>query len=193
MSDNDGVKPRKRDFIRNKFRRGDGLGSTSSLRLPHRKSPGPNLNNEDGKSSSNTQLSTASPNSASILSGIETGSNIDSSQYELRDIEPSKNNEAPVKNRKDTEAEDPRGHSVDMKVSQSGGKRTPVDMWAMADDKLRDDPKKGEIMQKYDRLLEKKLPAGSNLESIGTDERRKQAFDFFESEIQRLNAIDTTR
>jgi hypothetical protein len=86
-----------------------------------------------------------------------------------------------------------KDHPVDSKVSQSNSKRTPVDMCAMADNQLRDDPQKRETMQKYDRLLETQLPPGSKLEPIGTDERRKQALDFFNSEIERLNAIDTTR
>jgi hypothetical protein len=87
---------------------------------------------------------------------------------------------------------DSKDHPVDNKVSQSNSKRTPVDMWAMADNQLCGDSKKSETMQKYDRLLETKLPPGSKLEPIGTDERRKQALYFFNIEIERLNDIDTT-
>jgi hypothetical protein len=83
----------------------------------------------------------------------------------------------------DAEAADPKDHPVDIWAT--------VDIWAIADNQLRDDPQKSKTMQKYDRLLETEL--GSKLEPIGTDERRKQAFAFFKSEIERLNAIDTTR
>jgi hypothetical protein len=190
MTDNDRVKPSKRDFIRNIFGKGDDLGSTNRLRLSQRK---PHRLNENAKSSSNTRLTTASLTSATVHSRVEIENGIDAGQYDARDVKPSKNKDASDKDRKATETADPRDCSVDMIASQSGSKRTPVDMWAMADDKLRDDPKKREMIQKYDHLLGKKLPAGSNLEPIGTDERRKQAFDFFASEIQRLNAIDTTR
>jgi hypothetical protein len=109
-----------------------------------------------------------------------------------KDAESSNNIQLPTASLTSTTA-DSKDRPVDSKVSQSNSKRTPVDMWAMADNQLRDDSQKSETMQKYDRLLETQLPPGSKLEPIGTDERRKQAFDFFNSEIKRLDAIDTTR
>jgi hypothetical protein len=180
-------------FIKNIFGKGDGLRSPNPLRLSRPKSLRLNLNNENAESSNNTQLTPPSLTSTAAPSGVKTGSDTDARQYDARDIEPYKNKDAPDNDGTDSEAADPKDYSADSKVSQSGSKRTRVDMWAMADNQLRDDPQKSETMQKYDRLLEKKLPPGSKLEPIGTDERRKQAFEFFDSEIERLNAIDTTK
>ena len=108
-------------------------------------------------------------------------------------IETYVNEDAPDNDGKAAEAADPEDLPVDSKVSQPGSRRSPIDMWAMADKHLRDDLQTSEIMQKYDRLLQAQLPPRTELEPIGTDERRKQAFDFFNLEIGRLNAIDTTR
>src|SRR5215469_8662769 len=175
MTDKDSAKPSRRGLIKhtfgNIFGKGDGLRFPSPLRLSRPKSPRLNLNNENAESPNNTQLITASLTSTAAPSRVKTGSDTDPRQYDARDIEPYKNKGAPDNDGKDAEAADPKDHPVDSKVSQSGSKRTPVDMWAMADNQLRDDPQKSETIQKYDRLLVTKLPPGSKLEPIGTDER----------------------
>jgi len=64
-------------------------------------------------------------------------------------------------------------------------------MWTMAEKTIRADPHKGKTMERYDQILEEEL--GDELKPIGTDERQKQAHDFFNMEIEQLDAIDTTR
>ncbi|KAH0553091.1 hypothetical protein GP486_006718 [Trichoglossum hirsutum] len=180
MTDKNSAKPSTRGFIKNVFGKRDSLRSPNPFRLSRPRSPPPRLklNNESVQGSDNAQLTSASFNSSAAPLGVETGGDANVCQHDSRDIEPYRNRDALGNDGKDTEAADLEAH--------------PVDMWAMADNQLRGDPQKCEMMQKYDRLLESKLPPGSKLEPIGTEERRKQAFGFFGSEIERLNAIDTT-
>jgi hypothetical protein len=101
------------------------------------------------------------------------------------------------RNQKSPDLENQSSTEVDTSSTSSGSKLADgkeeelgdsnTDMWALADKRLREDPRKRQILEKYDNFLEKQLPAGSKLAPIGTNQRRKQAFEFFNSEIQRLN------
>jgi hypothetical protein len=64
-------------------------------------------------------------------------------------------------------------------------------MWTTAEKQLRANPQKRETMEKYDKILVKGL--GDKLEPMETTERQKQAFGFFNKEIEQLNTTDTTR
>lgn len=60
------------------------------------------------------------------------------------------------------------------------------DMWAIAEEKLRKDPRKREKLEKYDGILEAHF--GAKLKPIGTPERREQFLEFLNSEIEQLNS-----
>lgn len=59
------------------------------------------------------------------------------------------------------------------------------DMWAIAAEKLRKDPRKREKLDKYNGILEARFK--TKLKPIGTLERREQFLEFLNSEIEHLN------
>jgi len=66
------------------------------------------------------------------------------------------------------------------------------DLWILADQQLRNDHDKREIMKKYDRILEQNL--GSELKPAGTSERRKQLLKFLDLKTNQLkDAANQTR
>ena len=63
------------------------------------------------------------------------------------------------------------------------------DMWAIAEEKLRGDPKKREKLEKYDDILE--VHFKSVLKPIGTAQRRGQFLGFLNSEIENLSSKES--
>lgn len=63
------------------------------------------------------------------------------------------------------------------------------DMWKIAEEELRQDPKKCGILEEYDRILEAHF--GSKLEPVGSLERRQQFLGFLNSELKKINAADS--
>lgn len=81
---------------------------------------------------------------------------------------------------------------VDSKDIWSGAKTVTVDpikdndMWAIAEEKLRKDPRKREKLDKYNGILEAYFK--TKLQPVGTPERREQFLEFLNSEIEQLNS-----
>jgi hypothetical protein len=78
---------------------------------------------------------------------------------------------------------------------QSGAKPAAADrdmnndMWKIAEEELRRDPQKREILEKYDHILEAHFK--SKLEPIGSLERRQQFLGFRNSELASLSPAGT--
>jgi len=63
------------------------------------------------------------------------------------------------------------------------------DMWTIAEKKLRQDPQKRKKLEKYDSILADHY--GLNLKDVGTLERREQFLELLNSEIPKLDNIDS--
>lgn len=69
--------------------------------------------------------------------------------------------------------------------------RKDGDMWAIAEEKLREDPQKREKLEKYDEILKDHFK--SVLKPIGTAQRRGQFLGFLNSEIEHLSKASETQ
>ena len=99
----------------------------------------------------------------------KSGSEDDSDEHTLVDQPPSETASASIE-------DDP---------SDEYDARTKSNLWAIAEQRLRDSAEKGKIMQEYDRILEEKM--GFKLEPVGTPERQKQFLDFIDLESKKLD------
>jgi len=75
-------------------------------------------------------------------------------------------------------------HSED-EPSDAYDTQTKSNLWAIAEQRLRDSAENGKIMQEYDRILEEKM--GFKLEPVGTPERQRQFLHFIDLESKKLD------
>jgi hypothetical protein len=101
---------------------------------------------------------------------------------------PTQSAAAPEATRDDQKDDRPRAKTTSQpgaKTTAAAGANTDVDMWAIAEAKLRQDAQKRKKLEQYDRILADYF--GAELKPAGSRERREQLLGFLGAEIDKLN------